>query len=329
LDEERRQDDLSEAERRAQEAREHWRRAKEELREAFRSAREERRRAREAGETGRETVDETVEEITEAAREFARDVGEEARRFANEVWKGARQEWHGGPWREHWEKSFGKDWQRHWVFGGRRFRHWVEGEETNPFVAAILSRGGGLLALYVLHLLAEQPRHGNDVMRQIEQRTMGSWSSNPGAIYPLLSSMEANGLVQSQWEDPDKRTRRIYQLGDEGRQELARLRGALRPKVMEAIEVLHVLYDDLYGEDEGNPPAPPAGGSTTGGQASPGTGAGESTPGAPPPEADFDTRLSSAEDSGDAGTTPPPPGEWRRRLGRLFGGDAPATAFGS
>lgn len=321
MDEERRQSDLDEAERRAAEAREHWRRAKEELKQAFRSAREERRRAREAGAENRERVEETADEIVEAAREFARDVSEEARRFAQEVWKGARQEWQHIPWREHWEKSFGKDWQRHWVFGGRRFRHWGEGDETNPFVAAILSRGGGLLALYVLHLIAEQPRHGNDVMRQIEQRTLGSWSSNPGAIYPLLSSMEENGLVQSRWEDPDKRTRRIYQITDEGRKELERLHGVLRPKVMEAIEVLHELYDDLYGRDEGAPPAGGTPGSGTTGEVTAGTTDG--TTGSQPTEADFHSRLDASDQ-----TTERSREGWRERFGRLFGGSAPAAAYG-
>lgn len=321
MEEERRYDDLNEAERRAEEAREHWKRAKEELKAAFRAAREERRRAEGEGEKRREDVDETLEEVADAARDFAREVSEEARRLAQDVWHGARQEWH-GHWRDQWQKQFGKDWHGHWVFGGRRFRHWAAGgEETNPFVAAILSRGGGLLALYVLHLLSEQPRHGNEVMRQIEQRTMGSWASNPGAIYPLLSSMEANGLVQSRWEDPDKRTRRIYQITDEGRKELDRLHRVLRPKLMEAIEVMHDLYDDLYGRDD---QAPPSGGSTAGGEPASGATPTVTSANPQPPEAEFDLRAGQGTDT--------PSGNWRRRgrFGRLFGwGDAPATAFGS
>ncbi len=304
-------EDLNEAQRRAAEARENWRRAKEELREAFRRAREERRQAREEGRQAE--ADEVIEEMAETARDFAREVSEEARRLAEDLWQGARKEWH-GRWREQWHKSFGKEWQDHWLFGGRRFRHWTAGdEEANPFVAAILSRGGGLLALYVLHLLAERPRHGNDIMRQIEQRTVGSWTSNPGAIYPLLAAMEENALVHSRWEDPDKRTRRIYQLTDEGRQELERLRRVLRPKVMEAIEVLHVLYDDLYGGEEA---AGPTGSSPAGEQSTTtpdGGRSGEST-----------TAHASA-----APATNPPSGR-SRWFARLFGRDGEqAVAYGS
>ena len=250
MDDSDRERELAEARKRAAEAREAWRRAREEMREVFRRAREEHRRAESEGRAFREEIDDTLRDVIDSGREFARDVADETRRLADEVLRGARHEWR-ARWREHWEKSFGKDWRDHWVFGGRRFRTWTGGdEEANPFVAAILSRGGGLLAVYVLHLLAEQPRHGNDIMRQIERRTMGSWTSNPGAIYPLLSFMEEKGLVRSRWEDPDKRTRRIYHLTPEGRDELLHLRRILRPKVMEAIETLHVLYDDLYGADD-------------------------------------------------------------------------------
>ena len=93
----------------------------------------------------------------------------------------------------------------------------------NPFVAIVMSKGGGLLSLYVLHLLAEKPRYGNDIMREIEERTRGRWGANPGAIYPMLTLMEERGLVEGAWEDPQKRTRRIYSLTIAGREELERL----------------------------------------------------------------------------------------------------------
>jgi DNA-binding PadR family transcriptional regulator len=238
------EEEIKEAQQRANDARDAWRKARDDMRDAIRKARDERRAAR--GEPAAEEVDEALQDIIGTARDFAREIGSETRRLADDVLQSAGRDWH-GRWREQWEKQFGKDWRGHWVFGGRRFRQWTTGDEgTNPFVSAILSRGGGLLALYVLNLLADGPRHGNDIMRQIEQRTLGSWSSNPGAIYPLLSSMEENALVQSQWEDPDKRTRRAYHITDVGLRELERLRGVLRPKLMEAIEVLHILYDDLY-----------------------------------------------------------------------------------
>jgi DNA-binding PadR family transcriptional regulator len=117
-------------------------------------------------------------------------------------------------------------------------------------VTVVLSKGGGLLSLYVLHLLAEKPRYGNDIMREIEERTRGRWGSNPGAVYPLLAAMEERDLVQGTWEDPQKRTRRIYSLTPAGLEELERLKEVMRPKLEEAINILRDLHDDLEADQE-------------------------------------------------------------------------------
>ena len=158
-------------------------------------------------------------------------------------------------WREHFENFLGTSPEKHWLFGGRRFKPWSTGKwgppgRFNPFVADLMSKGGGLLPLFVLHLLAEKPRYGNDIMHEIEERTEGRWGPNPGAIYPLLTLMEDGGLISGEWEDPDKRTRRIYHLTDEGEHELERLKEVMRPKLEEAINILRDLSDELESNEE-------------------------------------------------------------------------------
>jgi hypothetical protein len=94
-------------------------------------------------------------------------------------------------WREFFHKTFGNWPEEHWIFGGRRFSPWHQGIDSfNPFVANLLSKGGGLLPLYVLHLIAWQSRYGNEIMDLLAERTNGQWVSNPGAVYPLLSLLE-------------------------------------------------------------------------------------------------------------------------------------------
>ncbi|MGH3808158.1 MAG: PadR family transcriptional regulator, partial [Pseudonocardiaceae bacterium] len=44
-------------------------------------------------------------------------------------------------------------------------------------------------------LLAEQPRHGYQLMQAITERTSGAWRPSPGAIYPTLSQLEDEGLI--------------------------------------------------------------------------------------------------------------------------------------
>ena len=164
---------------------------------------------------------------------------------------------HRRAWRKHFAEFMGVPPEKHWVFGGRRFRPWFSGKWGpprlfNPFVAVMMSKGSGLLSLYVLHLLAEKPRYGNDIMHEIEDRTHGRWGSNPGAIYPLLTAMEERGFVESEWEDTDKRTKRTYRLTEAGQHELNRLKEVFRPKLEEAIHVMRQVYQDLEVDEEGS-----------------------------------------------------------------------------
>jgi DNA-binding PadR family transcriptional regulator len=318
--------ELRESRRRAEsEAREAWHRARDEMREAFRRAHEEQHNAAQGESAYADDLNTSFQELADSARDLGREIGDEARRLATDFSRSAKHEWH-SRWRDQWQKYVGHGGKEHWMFGGRRFRQWNTGdEEANPFVSSILSRGGGLLALYCLHLLAQQPRHGNDIMRQIEQRTMGSWTSNPGAVYPLLSMLEENGFVQSKWEDPDKRTRRIYHITAAGKQELDSLRRLMRPKVMEAIEVLQDMYDDLYGaDDEDLPPSEPPVTPASGTDVSGADGSGGTTE-TPPQDQQTDQQTNQQAESShseldeNVGAPDFDDRDWRGRLNRLFG----------
>lgn len=154
-------------------------------------------------------------------------------------------------WREFFHEFTGSSPEHHWAFSGRRFNPWHQGVDSfNPFVANLLSKGGGLLPLYVLHLLQQRPQYGNELMEKLTERTSNQWVANPGAIYPLMTMLEEQGIVQGQWEDPRKRTVRIYSLTEKGKQELANLKAIVRPKLMEAMEVMQTLANDLNGDDE-------------------------------------------------------------------------------
>lgn len=154
----------------------------------------------------------------------------------------------GQQWRQHFNNYMGAYPEDHWLFSGRRFRPWHGGRARfNPFVANLMSMGGGLLPVLVLQLIAEEPRYGNEVMKLIRERTAGQWTANPGAIYPLLTQLEEEGFISGDWEDTRKRTMRIYQITPEGEEELARLKDIIRPKLSEAISVLQEFEKGLNG----------------------------------------------------------------------------------
>jgi DNA-binding PadR family transcriptional regulator len=53
----------------------------------------------------------------------------------------------------------------------------------------------GSLRFVVLQLIAEQARHGYEIIKEIETRVGGGYSPSPGVIYPLLSLLEDQGYV--------------------------------------------------------------------------------------------------------------------------------------
>ena len=55
--------------------------------------------------------------------------------------------------------------------------------------------GDGELRLVVLALLAEQPRHGYDIIKALEERSHGAYSPSPGVVYPTLTYLEEAGYV--------------------------------------------------------------------------------------------------------------------------------------
>jgi DNA-binding PadR family transcriptional regulator len=73
------------------------------------------------------------------------------------------------------------------------------------------------LQLMLLALLDEQPRHGYELIREIEQRSSGYYTPSPGVVYPALTYLEETGMVDAEADGNRKR----YQLSTQGRDRLA------------------------------------------------------------------------------------------------------------
>ena len=74
----------------------------------------------------------------------------------------------------------------------------------------------GDLKLLLLALIAEQPCHGYDLIRQIETLFEGAYSPSPGVIYPTLTFLEESEMIQGETEGGKKR----YAITEAGRQSL-------------------------------------------------------------------------------------------------------------
>lgn len=76
----------------------------------------------------------------------------------------------------------------------------------------------GELRLVLLKLIADQPRHGYDLIRAIEELTHGAYAPSPGVVYPTLTMLQDMGLIE---EAPGEGSRKAFQVTEEGQAHLA------------------------------------------------------------------------------------------------------------
>jgi DNA-binding PadR family transcriptional regulator len=76
--------------------------------------------------------------------------------------------------------------------------------------------GRGDLKVVILELLKDQPRHGYDIIRALEERMRGRYRPSPGSVYPTLQMLEDLGYVTSSQQEGKK----VYTITDEGRRYL-------------------------------------------------------------------------------------------------------------
>ena len=82
----------------------------------------------------------------------------------------------------------------------------------------------GEVRLALLSLLAEGPKHGYQLMKEMEERSGGLYRASAGTVYPTLQQLEDEGLIVAQQQDG----KRVYSLTDAGRAELNKDPDAVR-----------------------------------------------------------------------------------------------------
>lgn len=75
----------------------------------------------------------------------------------------------------------------------------------------------GELRLVLLKLIADEPRHGYQLIRAIEDLTEGDYAPSPGIVYPTLTMLEDMGLIR---EQKSKEAKKVFEATDEGRAHL-------------------------------------------------------------------------------------------------------------
>jgi DNA-binding PadR family transcriptional regulator len=80
----------------------------------------------------------------------------------------------------------------------RRRRQWFE---------------SGDMKYVILKLLSDKPRHGYEVMKELEEQLHGCYSPSPGTVYPTLQWLEDEGLVVAK----EVAGKKVYEITDVGR----------------------------------------------------------------------------------------------------------------
>jgi DNA-binding PadR family transcriptional regulator len=106
----------------------------------------------------------------------------------------------------------------------------------------------GDLRLIALGLIAEQPRHGYDIIKQLKEKTAGWYSPSPGIVYPSLAYLEEVGYLTSQADGAKK----LYTITEGGRAHLEENRD-LVDAVMNRLAYIGKKAEHVrrrFGEDE-------------------------------------------------------------------------------
>ncbi len=72
----------------------------------------------------------------------------------------------------------------------------------------------GDLRFVILKLISEQPRHGYEIIKAIEEKVGGAYSPSPGVIYPTLTLLEELGNVTVEAAEGGKKLYRITDAGE-------------------------------------------------------------------------------------------------------------------
>ncbi len=97
---------------------------------------------------------------------------------------------------------------------------------------------GGELRLVLLHLISEQPRHGYDLIKAIEEITHDAYAPSPGVVYPTLTMLADMGLIE---EAKSEGSRKQFSATEEG---LAHLK-----ENDEEVEALLIRLKELGGDN--------------------------------------------------------------------------------
>ena len=124
-------------------------------------------------------------------------------------------------------------------------KHDYKAEYTRLFPTKMSS--SNFLSFYTLHILAEEnrPLYGKEILALL-QNTIGSavWKPSHGTLYPILSKLTKNSLIENVNIAEDKK---YYAITELGREELEIKMKEFKPMIIESYKFFSNLIEEIYG----------------------------------------------------------------------------------
>jgi DNA-binding PadR family transcriptional regulator len=80
-----------------------------------------------------------------------------------------------------------------------------------------------LLDNMILMMLAKKEMYGYELMKSLEEFTLGFYEPKSGTLYPALKRLEGRGLIKSQMKQVDENQYKYYSLTEKGKIRLERM----------------------------------------------------------------------------------------------------------
>jgi DNA-binding PadR family transcriptional regulator len=114
--------------------------------------------------------------------------------------------------RGHGRNRWGGAWWAGFDEGGRHGKH-----HGGPWGFRRRFFEAGEVRIALLSLLKDGPKHGYELMKELESRSGGMYKASAGTVYPNLQMLEDEGLIRAEVKDDGKR---VFHITDAGRAEL-------------------------------------------------------------------------------------------------------------
>lgn len=113
----------------------------------------------------------------------------------------------------------------------------------HPRLTEVRGAPRGLLLHYILHSISVKPRHGYEILQDIDSKTEGAWRPGVGSVYPILKKLLARGYIQADALGPME-NRKVYSITPKGTEMLGE-RGEMFASSWQRWTAMRRLFWDL------------------------------------------------------------------------------------